>query len=146
MNRIFILSLLFVFYTNFSFLYGQEDNSKEEIKYPKVSIHAEDTHLPSILAILAKESGYNIVTGPNVENQNKLTIHLDDVPIDQAINLVIRAAGLSYEIVGTSLLVANQSKINADITDIEMNVRVIFLSYISVGDSREYKLYIWVLK
>ena len=40
---------------------------------PLVSIHAEDTHLPSILAILASESGYNIVTGPNVQTQNKLT-------------------------------------------------------------------------
>jgi len=87
---------------------------KEDTK-PLVSIHAEDTHLPTILAILASESGYNIVTGPNVQAQNKLTIHLDDVPIDQAINLVIRAAGLSYEIVGKSILVANQSKINEDV-------------------------------
>ena len=80
-----------------------------------VSIHAEDTHLPTILAILAEESGYNIVTGPNVQSQDKLTIHLDNVPIDQAINLVIRASGLSYEIVGNSILVANQAKINEDI-------------------------------
>ena len=28
------------------------DNEKSEIKYPNVSIHAQDTHLPSILAIL----------------------------------------------------------------------------------------------
>ncbi len=101
-----ILSLLFS---------NNIDGLEQENSKPLVSIHAEDTHLPSILAILAEESGYNIVTGPNVQSQNKLTIHLDDVPIDQAINLVIRAAGLSYEIVGTSILVANQSKINEDI-------------------------------
>ena len=101
----------------FSILFSQEDvlkNNDDDTK-PLVSIHAEDTHLPSILAILAEESGYNIVTGPNVQTKNKLTIHLDDVPIDQAINLVIRAAGLSYEIVGNSILVANQSKINEDV-------------------------------
>ena len=98
----------------FSILSSQDMNSGDVDK-PLVSIHAEDTHLPSILAILAEESGYNIVTGPMVQSQNKLTIHLDDVPIDQAINLVIRAAGLSYEIVGKSILVANQSKINEDI-------------------------------
>ena len=100
-----------------SVLFSQEnisDNTDED-KKPLVSIHAEDTHLPSILAILAEESGYNIVTGPNVQSKNKLTIHLDGVPIDQAINLVIRAAGLSYEIVGNSILVANQSKINEDV-------------------------------
>ena len=67
-----------------------------------VTVHAEDAHLPSILAILAKESGYNIVTDPNVNRQEKISIHLDDVPIEQAINLVVRAVGLSYEVVGNS--------------------------------------------
>ena len=98
------------------------DGLEQENSKPLVSIHAEDTHLPSILAILAEESGYNIVTGPNVQSQNKLTIHLDDVPIDQAINLVIRAAGLSYEIVGTSILVANQSKIQRDIVVLPLTI------------------------
>mgnify|MGYP001199213019 CR=1 FL=1 len=100
-----------------SCLMGQEENnqyaSNDDI--PLVSIHAEDTHLPALLAILASESGYNIVTGPNVQSDNKLTIHLDNVPIDQAVNLVIRAAGLSYEIVGKSILVANQAKIDEDV-------------------------------
>tara|TARA_B100002051_G_scaffold193037_1_gene183037 strand:+ start:371 stop:1828 length:1458 start_codon:yes stop_codon:yes gene_type:complete len=100
-----------------SFSIGQEEDnqyvSNDDI--PLVSIHAEDTHLPALLAILASESGYNIVTGPNVQSDNKLTIHLDNVPIDQAVNLVIRAAGLSYEIVGKSILVANQAKIDEDV-------------------------------
>mgnify|MGYP003307463709 CR=1 FL=1 len=60
--------------------------NKEELNL--VTVHAEDAHLPSILAILAKESGYNIVTDPNVNRQEKISIHLDDVPIEQAINLV----------------------------------------------------------
>ena len=107
------------------------DNENSEIKYPNVSIHAQDTHLPSILAILAEESGYNIVTGPNVENQSKLTIHLDDVPIDQALNLVIRAAGLSYEIVGNSILVANQAKLSEDVG---VSPHVISLKYANAND------------
>ena len=82
---------------------------------PTVTVHAEDTYLPTILSMLAKQSGFNIVTGPNVQTQEKLTIHLDDVPISQALNLVIRASGLSYEIIGNSILVANSSKLNADI-------------------------------
>ena len=110
-KKLIKLTVLTIFIS--SVLFSQED--KLEDARPLVSIHAEDTHLPSILAILAEESGYNIVTGPNVQSKNKLTIHLDEVPIDQAINLVIRAAGLSYEIVGNSILVANQSKINEDV-------------------------------
>ena len=116
MNKKYLLNFIALStYILLSGLFAQDINNKVSKEVPLVSIHAEDTHLPSILAILAEESGYNIVTGPNVQSQNKLTIHLDDVPIDQAINLVIRAAGLSYEIVGKSILVANQSKINEDI-------------------------------
>ena len=74
---------------------AEKDNNKSLI-----TIHAEDAFLPSILSILAKESGYNIVTDPNVNRQDKISIHLDDVPIEQAINLIVRAVGLSYEIVG----------------------------------------------
>ena len=76
-----------------------------------VTVHAEDAHLPSILAILAKESGYNIVTDPNVNRQEKISIHLDDVPIEQAINLVVRAVGLSYEVVGNSFLIADPKEL-----------------------------------
>ena len=43
----------------------------------------------------------------------KLKTNMTIKYLKRAINLVIRAAGLSYEIVGNSILVANQSKINA---------------------------------
>ena len=80
-----------------------------------ITIHAEDAFLPSILAILAKESGYNIVTDPNVNKQDKVSIHLDEVPIEQAINLVVRAVGLSYEVVGNSFLVADPKKLKEEV-------------------------------
>ena len=75
-----------------------------------ITIHAEDAFLPSILAILAKESGYNIVTDPTVNKQDKVSIHLDEVPIEQAINLVVRAVGLSYEVVGNSFWLQIQKR------------------------------------
>jgi type II secretory pathway component GspD/PulD (secretin) len=71
-----------------------------------VTIDADDAFLPSVLAILAEKSGYNIVTGPQVNKEEKISIHLKDTPIEQAMNLVVRAAGLSYEVVGKSFLVA----------------------------------------
>ena len=40
-----------------------------------VTLHAEDAFLPGILSILARESGYNIVTDPNVNQQDKISIH-----------------------------------------------------------------------
>ena len=118
LKKLFILLL-----TILALVYGQEtsgsssgsiDNqNKEELNL--VTVHAEDAHLPSILAILAKESGYNIVTDPNVNRQEKISIHLDDVPIEQAINLVVRAVGLSYEVVGNSFLIADPKKLKEEV-------------------------------
>ncbi len=103
--------ILVILSVNFAFSENIENKSNE----PHVTIHAEDTHLPSILAILAEQSGYNIVTGPNVQSKQKISIHLDDVPVSEAINLIIRASGLSYELIGTSILVANSAKLESDI-------------------------------
>ena len=91
-NKVVICFLLL----NFSFVSGQ----------PKITLHAENSRLSTVLSILAEESGYNIVTGPNVSKEDMISIHLDDVDIEQAINLIIRASGLGYEIVGNSILVA----------------------------------------
>ena len=91
-------------------LYAQNNDD-----IPTITIHAIESSLPSVLSILAEESGFNIVTGPKVNSTEKITIHLEDVPIDQAIDMVVRASGLSYEIVGNSILVANSERLNSDV-------------------------------
>ena len=118
LKKLFILVLPFLV-----LVYGQETsgssrgpiNKQDKEELNLVTVHAEDAHLPSILAILAKESGYNIVTDPNVNRQEKISIHLDDVPIEQAINLVVRAVGLSYEVVGNSFLIADSKKLKEEV-------------------------------
>ena len=80
-----------------------------------ITIHAEDAHLPTVLSILASESGYNIVTSPEVNSKDRISVHMDEVPIEQAVNLVVRAAGLSYELVGKSFLVATSKRLSEEI-------------------------------
>lgn len=80
-----------------------------------VTLDADDAFLPSILSILAEKSGFNIVTGPGVNTQERISVHLKDTPIEEAINLVVRAAGLSYEIVGNSILVADTEALQQEI-------------------------------
>jgi type IV pilus secretin PilQ/predicted competence protein len=70
-----------------------------------ISLDADDANLPAVLKILAEKGDLNIVTGPGVAS-GKITIHLKNVPVEQAVNLVVRAAGLAYERVGNSILVA----------------------------------------
>ena len=71
-----------------------------------ISLDADDAGLPAVLKILAEKGDLNIVTGPGV-SAGKITIHLKDVPVEQAVNLVVRAAGLAYERIGNSILVAD---------------------------------------
>lgn len=70
-----------------------------------ITLDAEDASLPSVLKTLAEKGDLNIITGPNVAG-GRISIHMKDVPVDQAVNLVVRAAGLAYERIGNSILVA----------------------------------------
>jgi hypothetical protein len=63
-----------------------------------------------VLKLLAEKGDLNIVTGPGV-TPGKVTIHLKDVPVEQAVNLVVRAAGLAYERIGNSILVAEPASL-----------------------------------
>jgi len=113
------------------FAVGQSESDGVVQEERLITVHAEDAFLPSILAILAKESGYNIVTDPNVNKQDKVSIHLDDVPIDQAMNLVVRAVGLSYEKVGNSYLIAEPKKLKEEVG---VTSYVVNLKYASAED------------
>src|SRR6185436_16239538 len=75
-----------------------------------ISLDAEDAYIPSVLKILAEKGGLNIITGPGVTNE-RISIHMKDVPVDQAVNLVVRAAGLAYERIGNSVLVADEKSL-----------------------------------
>jgi len=114
-------------------IFGQ-GNARNNENTTLITIHAEDAFLPSILSILARDSGYNIVTDPNVNRMDKISIHLDEVPIEQAINLIVRSVGLSYEIVGNSFLVADPKKLKEEVG---VTSHVVELKYASAADVKE---------
>jgi type IV pilus secretin PilQ/predicted competence protein len=78
-----------------------------------ISLDADDAYLPAVLKLLAEKGELNIVTGPGV-TAGKITIHLKDVPVEQAVNLVVRAAGLAYERIGNSILVADTESLKGE--------------------------------
>jgi len=71
-----------------------------------VSLDAADADLARVLQILAERGGFNLITGPGV-GAGRISVRMKDVPVDQAVNLVVRAAGLGYERIGNSILVAD---------------------------------------
>jgi type II secretory pathway component GspD/PulD (secretin) len=86
-----------------------------------------------VLQILAEKSGLNIVTSPEVQAQ-LISIHLRNVPIDDALNLVVRAAGLGYERLGDSILVGDPEKLK-ELTGVVSEV--IPLQYALPADVKE---------
>jgi len=122
------LKILFMSFFVSAFLIGQTINNN------LVTIDAEDANLATILSIIAEDSDYNIVTGPAVSENNKLTIHLKDTPILEALDLIVRASGLSYEVKGNSILVAESEKLNEEIG---LLTHVIALKYANASDVRD---------
>jgi type IV pilus assembly protein PilQ len=78
-----------------------------------ISIDADDAALSGVLKILADKGGLNIITGPGV-TEGRISIHMKEVPVDQAVNLVVRAAGLAYERIGNSILVAEAKSLREE--------------------------------
>ncbi|MCF7797281.1 MAG: hypothetical protein K9N11_06845 [Lentisphaeria bacterium] len=126
-----LITILILVGANSAFSQNQSTTTAELSEEKLVTIHAEDAHLPSVLAILADRSGYNIVTGPSVNVQDKISLHLVDVPIEQAVNLVVRAAGLSYELVGSSFLIASPTRLKEEVG---IKSYVVPLQYAAAGD------------
>ncbi|MBI1797088.1 MAG: hypothetical protein HY076_03110 [Candidatus Eisenbacteria bacterium] len=98
-----------------------------------ISLDAKDASLPDVLKILADKGSLNIITGPGVTT-GRISILMKDVPVDQAINLVVRAAGLAYERIGNSVLVANTEALK---NETGLSSYVVELKYASAADVKE---------
>jgi type II secretory pathway component GspD/PulD (secretin) len=98
-----------------------------------ITLDAEGTPVNDVLQILASRSGLNIVTSPDVQGRT-ISIHLRDTAFDEALNLVVRAAGLGYERVGNSILVADVQRLT---TETGLVTRVFDLQYANAADVKK---------
>ena len=64
----------------------------KSFKGGRITLDFQDVDVRTILQIIAKESGQNIVASDSV--QGKMTLNLKDVPWDQALDLVMQARNL----------------------------------------------------
>ena len=84
-------------------------NTNKSFKGKRVSLDFQDVDVRTILQILAKESGMNIVASDSV--QGKMTISLKDVPWDQALNLVMESRNLDMRRNGNVINVAPRDEL-----------------------------------
>ncbi|MBR7059945.1 MAG: type IV pilus secretin PilQ [Neisseriaceae bacterium] len=98
---------------------GDLFNSLDELPKPKsfkggrVTLDFQDVDVRTILQIIARESGMNIVASDTV--QGKMTLNLRDVPWDQALDLVMQARNLDMRRNGSVINIApRQELLNQD--------------------------------
>ena len=70
-----------------------------------VTLEADNASLTSVFQVLTEKSGWNIVTSPGIEDR-RISIRVVDVPVEEAFDIVVKAASLGYEKIGSSILVA----------------------------------------
>jgi len=80
-----------------------------------VTLEVDNASLISVLQILTEKSGLNIVTGPSVEART-ISLRIVDVPVEEALDLVVKAVGLGYEKIGNSIVIETPEVLGKDAT------------------------------
>lgn len=140
-NRPFIITLLlFVFLMSTVSLSAA--NTSDELLNKKISLDAEDASISNIISTMARLSDCNIVLAMDTIEKDKeetdakkITIHINEVPIEQALSLVVKSVGLSYRLVGQkTFIVGDKDRIEEEIGE---RTYVIDLNYVDVEKVNE---------
>lgn len=86
-----------------------ETPKPKNFKGGRITLDFQDVDVRTILQILAKESGLNIVASDSV--QGRMTLNLKNVPWDQALDLVMQARGLDMRRQGNIINIAPRAEL-----------------------------------
>ncbi|WP_201764975.1 type IV pilus secretin PilQ [Marinobacter santoriniensis] len=93
----------------------QEAQARKEEKFPytgeKLSLNFQDIEVRSVLQLIADFTGLNLVASDTVTGS--ITLRLQNVPWDQALDLILKTKGLDKRQIGNVLLVAPADEIAA---------------------------------
>jgi len=87
------------------------DPSKREYKGERLTLNFQDIETRAVLQLLAETSGQNIVVSDSV--QGNVTLRLQNVPWDQALDIVLRTKGLDKRQDGNVIYVAPSEELQA---------------------------------
>src|SRR5690554_1843374 len=96
-------------------LTAEEVETRREEKFPytgeKLSLNFQDIEVRSVLQLIADFTGLNLVASDTVGGS--ITLRLQNVPWDQALDLILKTKGLDKRQIGNVLLVASADEIAA---------------------------------
>ena len=87
------------------------DPSKKEYRGERLTLNFQDIETRAVLQLLAETSGQNIVVSDTV--QGNVTLRLQNVPWDQALDIVMRTKGLDKRQEGNVIYVAPAEELAA---------------------------------
>ncbi len=90
-----------------------------------ISMDFKDAELKDVLKIFSQQSGLNFISSEGVENK-KITLYLDKVSVEDALNTILKANSLSYEQPGGSNIIMIKEMI---VAEVETLTRVYQLNY-----------------
>lgn len=113
----------------------QEEEDRRKDKFPftgeKLSLNFQDIEVRAVLQLIADFTGLNLVASDTVNGS--ITLRLQNVPWDQALELILKTKGLDKRKVGNVLLVAPADEIAArEKLEIETNKQVAELAPVSL--------------
>lgn len=125
----------------------EEAERRREEKFPytgdKLSLNFQDIEVRSVLQLIADFTGLNLVASDTVSGS--ITLRLQNVPWDQALDLILKTKGLDKRQIGNVLLVAPAEEIAArERLELETNkqiaelapvrLEIIQVNYAKAGD------------
>lgn len=84
--------------------------AKKQYTGQKISLNFQSIDLRAVLAILADSSGKNLVVSDSVNGN--ITLRLQDVPWDQALDIILRTKGLATRQFGNVMMVGTANEIS----------------------------------
>lgn len=105
--------------------------SKDTTAPGNVSLDFKDADILNVLRVLSLKSGTNIVAGPEV--QGTVTIRLQDVPWEKAMDVVLRTYGYVYERDGNIIRVTTKENLATE----ELVTETFVLNYTTAADVEE---------
>ena len=84
--------------------------AKKQYTGQKISLNFQSIDLRAVLSILADSSGKNLVVSDSVNGG--ITLRLQDVPWDQALDIILRTKGLATRQFGNVMMVGTASEIS----------------------------------
>lgn len=104
----------------------------DTVQNKKISMDFVNADLVSVLKIFSQQSGLNFITDNTIANRT-VNLYLDQVPVEEALERILTANGLTYELRPGSNIFIVKELVEPSI---QLMTRVYRLKYATVGSSK----------